>query len=194
MIFFNPFLEAEVFYKNFTKFTGKHLCQNLFVNKAVGLIVLSCKFYKIFRNTFFTEHLCTTASVFLSNVPFRFPWKSLIIRCLQGTQKRKLGRNGLSLSWLTIQPWLTKTINHITLRIINKNSPELLTFTEEILNGKFLFPCSVISAWKSFLVFSACIQNLNISVSHFRQYYDWTGKMFFILNPNFNSQSFSTIC
>ena len=36
--------------KNFTKFTEKHLCQNLFFNKVAGL------------GTFFTEHLRKTAS------------------------------------------------------------------------------------------------------------------------------------
>ena len=35
--------------RNFAKFTGKHLCQSLFFNKVAG-------------NTFFTEHLQTTAS------------------------------------------------------------------------------------------------------------------------------------
>ena len=55
----------EVFYekgvlRNFTKFTGKHLCQRLFFNKVAGL-----KFCKISKNNFFTEHLSTTASIFL---------------------------------------------------------------------------------------------------------------------------------
>ena len=48
---------------NFTKFTGKHLCQNLFLNKVVGpqpaqvAQVLSCEFCEISKNTFFIEHL-----------------------------------------------------------------------------------------------------------------------------------------
>ena len=70
----------EVFYEkgvltNFTKFTGKHLCQSLFFNSSMFLIklhvfikketlaqVFSCEFYEICKNTFFTEHLWTTAS------------------------------------------------------------------------------------------------------------------------------------
>ena len=40
-------------FKNFSKFTGKHLSQSLF----------SCEFWEIFKNTFFTEHLWTTAFV-----------------------------------------------------------------------------------------------------------------------------------
>ena len=54
--------------KNFTKFTGKHLCQSLFFNKVAGLSpstllkkrlaqVFSCEFCEFSKNTFFTEHL-----------------------------------------------------------------------------------------------------------------------------------------
>ena len=70
---------SEVFCKkyilrSFTKFTGKHLCQSLFSNKIADLRpatllkketlsqVFSSGFCKIFENTFFTEHLWTTAS------------------------------------------------------------------------------------------------------------------------------------
>ena len=56
---------------NFPKFTGKHLCQSLFLNKVAGLRpeasnfikketlapVFSCGFCEIYKNTFFTEHL-----------------------------------------------------------------------------------------------------------------------------------------
>ena len=42
--------------RNFTKFTGKHLCQSLFFNKVAG---------EISKNNFFTEHLWATASVLL---------------------------------------------------------------------------------------------------------------------------------
>ena len=56
--------------RNFTKFTGKHLCQNLFFNKVAGLAwlwhllapvavaqVFSCEFCEISKNIFFIEHL-----------------------------------------------------------------------------------------------------------------------------------------
>ena len=58
--------------RNFTKFTGKHLCQSLFFNKVAGrnfikkealAQVFPCEFSKISKNTFFTEHLRATASV-----------------------------------------------------------------------------------------------------------------------------------
>ena len=60
--------------RNFTKFTWKHLCQNLFFNKFAGLRPATLlktslaqmfhrKFCQISKNTSFTEHLWTTASV-----------------------------------------------------------------------------------------------------------------------------------
>ena len=50
-------------FRNFTKFTGKHLFQGLFLHKVACLRpqVFSCEFCKIFKSTFFTEHLRTTA-------------------------------------------------------------------------------------------------------------------------------------
>ena len=61
--------------RNFTKFTGKHMCQSLF-NKVAGFMpstllkketlaqVFSSEFCKISKNTFFTEHPWTNASIF----------------------------------------------------------------------------------------------------------------------------------
>ena len=54
--------------RNFAKFPGKHLCQNLFFNKVAALAcnfieketlaqVFSCELCEISKNTFFTEHL-----------------------------------------------------------------------------------------------------------------------------------------
>ena len=71
--------------KNFVKFTGKHLCQSFFFNKVADLRpkacnfikketlaqMLSCEFCKIFKNTFFTEHLWMTASKNHSQVSYR---------------------------------------------------------------------------------------------------------------------------
>ena len=42
---------------NFAKFTGKRLCQSLFIKKEALTQALSCEFCKTFRNSFFTEHL-----------------------------------------------------------------------------------------------------------------------------------------
>ena len=44
--------------KNFAKFTGKHLCQSKnLVKKETLTQVFSCEFFKVFKNTFFIEHL-----------------------------------------------------------------------------------------------------------------------------------------
>ena len=51
--------------RNFTKFTGKGLCQSLSFKKATMAQEFSCEFCDISKNTFFTEHLWTTASVTL---------------------------------------------------------------------------------------------------------------------------------
>ena len=48
--------------RNFAKFTRKHLCQSRFFNKVAGLRSIS-------RNTFFTEHLQSTASVSSTYTP-----------------------------------------------------------------------------------------------------------------------------
>ena len=48
--------------RNFAKFTGKHLCQSLFFKKEALAQMFSCEFWEISKNTFFTEHLWTTAS------------------------------------------------------------------------------------------------------------------------------------
>ena len=58
------------------KFTGKHLCQSLYLNKVADLAynfikietlaqVFSCEFCKIAKNTFFTEHIWATASLYI---------------------------------------------------------------------------------------------------------------------------------
>ena len=60
--------------KNFTKFTGKHLCQSLFFNKVAVLKPATLlkkrlwhrcfpvKFCENSKNNFFTEHFWATAS------------------------------------------------------------------------------------------------------------------------------------
>ena len=51
--------------RNFAKSTGKHLCQSLnFIKKEPLAQVFSCEFSKTSKNTFFTEHVWTTASAF----------------------------------------------------------------------------------------------------------------------------------
>ena len=63
----------------FSKLTRKHMCQSLFFKKIVGLSetlekVFSCEFCEISKNTFFTEHLWATASLFSEDLNcFRRP-------------------------------------------------------------------------------------------------------------------------
>ena len=55
--------------RNFKNLTGKDLCQRLFLiklqaKKETLAEVFSCEFCEIPKNTFFTEHLWTTVSIF----------------------------------------------------------------------------------------------------------------------------------
>ena len=77
--------------RNFEKFTGKHLCQRLFLNKVAGLRpkacnfikkkslaqMFSCEFFEISKNTFFhrtplvaASERCRSFSYFLLQVFF----------------------------------------------------------------------------------------------------------------------------
>ena len=50
--------------KNFTKFTGKHLCQSCnFIKKQTLAQVFSCEFCEIFENTYFYRTPLVAASV-----------------------------------------------------------------------------------------------------------------------------------
>ena len=60
------FLKAAL--KNFAVFTGKHLCWSLFLIKFIyqkesPTQMFFCEYCKIFKNTYFEEHLQTDASV-----------------------------------------------------------------------------------------------------------------------------------
>ena len=52
--------------RNFAKFKGRHLCPSLFLNikKETLTEMFSYEFYEISKDTFFTEHLWATASVY----------------------------------------------------------------------------------------------------------------------------------
>ena len=75
---------SEVFYKkgvltNFSKFTGKHLCQGLLF-KRLYYRFFPVNFPKFLGPLFFTEHLWVTASAFrtMSNISdITFLWKSM---------------------------------------------------------------------------------------------------------------------
>ena len=57
---------------NFAKFLGKHQAPPATLLKKEALAqVFSCEFCEISKNTFFSEHLQTTASVSISNFLFK---------------------------------------------------------------------------------------------------------------------------
>ena len=83
----------KIVLKNFTIFTGKHLCWSLFLiklqvwrpatlSKEALTQVFPCKYCEIFKSTYFQEHLRTTASnniiVFFVKVHF---WSISLIIC-----------------------------------------------------------------------------------------------------------------
>ena len=93
--------------RNFIKFTGKHLCQSLCLNKVAGIrpatflkkrlwdTYFPVNFCEISKNTFLTEHLWTTAS---EHHP------ALVI--LRNFLYRKLLRR-----WLKSDPYLPKKLS-----------------------------------------------------------------------------------
>ena len=75
-------------FKNFSKFTGKHLCQILielltldsnFIEKETLTQMSSCEFCEIFKKTFFIEHFSATATVCCFNTfkYITFPAKNI---------------------------------------------------------------------------------------------------------------------
>ena len=69
----------EVFYKkgvlrNFTKFKGKHLCQNPFFKKRIWRRCFPVNFSKFLRTPFYIEHLRTTASEYSKAMHTVIPW------------------------------------------------------------------------------------------------------------------------
>ena len=52
----------KIVYKNFAKFTGKHLCWSFIFKKEAPTDIFSSDISEIFKNIFFIEHLRVTAS------------------------------------------------------------------------------------------------------------------------------------
>ena len=71
-------------FNNLAKFTRKHLCQSLFLNKVEGLRpetlaqMFSYEFCEISRNTVFTEHLWVVASGWRCFKNMNIVWKLLL--------------------------------------------------------------------------------------------------------------------
>ena len=85
----------------FAKFIGKGLCQRLYFNKVAFLSckketlaqVFSCEFSKISKNTFFAEHLQTTASAFSFSEAATggVLWKKVFLKISQNSQENTFG-------------------------------------------------------------------------------------------------------
>ena len=58
-----------MFLKVFWNLQEKHLCQSLFFNKVAHFF--SCKFCKVFKKTFFIEHLRAIASQLIQKAAFK---------------------------------------------------------------------------------------------------------------------------
>ena len=90
--------------KNFTKFTGKLLCQSLFFNKVTGLKpatllkkealpqVFSWEFCEIFKSTIFIEHLCTSVSGFIEIVLSMSSWTEAFSGLSQTSQVERFSK------------------------------------------------------------------------------------------------------
>ena len=77
--------------RNFTKFTGKHLCQSLFFKEVAGLRPATLlkkrpwhrcfpvKFVKFLRTPFFTKHLRATASDCSTHIIFIINLRWLLV-------------------------------------------------------------------------------------------------------------------
>ena len=89
--------------RNFTKFTGKLLCQRFFLNKVadlglqLNLIIkeslaqeFSCEFCEISKNTFFKKH--AWAAAFVTNTHTFCVWYTLspLLNCSWETQRKLL--------------------------------------------------------------------------------------------------------
>ena len=102
-------LPPEVFYKkgalkNFAKLAGKNLCQSLSFNKRIYFIKKKtlAQVCKIFKNTFFTEHLRETISVTLLCTIKQFKHKFFSLLYLGPCQKVLSSMFGRVFNTLTI--------------------------------------------------------------------------------------------
>ena len=67
--------------KNFAIFTGEHLCWKERPKKSLQQRCFLVKYCKIFKNTLFTEHLWTTASVlYCTIVPLYLSTDNMMIK------------------------------------------------------------------------------------------------------------------
>ena len=68
--------------RNFAKFTGKHLCQSLFIKKETLAQCFHVNFAKYLRTSFLTEHLWATASIITDLLELLFFSYPFTLKCL----------------------------------------------------------------------------------------------------------------
>ena len=148
--------------KNLTKFTGKHLCQDLFLKKAWGLQLYKKKetlvrVCKIFKNTYFYRKTPVAASDLLILL-----WAPVVSLSLQNicrifSQNRiystMIGDNvhiyGVYCKWLLQNSFVSQKIESIHFYPCsqNKTFPQLLVITAHAEGNYAFIPDSVF--WKS---------------------------------------------
>ena len=145
--------------RNFAKFTGKHLCQRLFFNKIIKKESLaqmfSCGFCKISKNTFFTEHLRTNASIITDQRCASFIYCATLVRAFSFYEDFYWGFLLLLLFFLNVC-YLTTNWDYsywdFSLKLLHIRSHNLLLFKIYMKTNPFytfMLSQLVICFWKS---------------------------------------------
>ena len=131
-------LYKKSFHWNFAKLTGRHLCQGLFFNTVACNFIkkeyltqlFSCEFCEISKNTFFTEHLRTTASK--QNLKLFGPFLWIGFNCLKATEPPRVLT---SLLWTCFDP-----LSHQKFLALNWSTSERWKVGSTLEPPRFFFP------------------------------------------------------
>ena len=115
--------------RNFTKFTGKHLCQSLFFNKVAGLRAATLLKKRLGQRCFPVNFAKFLKTLFLQNTSVWLLLMSSIFELWSELSLYKKGSFPLRISSVNVSK---STRNCGSVR-----------FTEDILNGNLHFLCSV---------------------------------------------------
>ena len=144
----------KVVLRNFVKFTGKHLCQKLFIKKESLAQVFSCEFCKIFKNNFFLQN--TSAACFCPWIVFfeiSFNNCVWVVRYQIKVTNKVTMTTSSSCGVLVYLLFESETVFRYWFHCAKNETVDLVTFAEELLNGKLHFLCSV----PLFIHFEICI-------------------------------------
>ena len=96
--------------------------EGIFIKKETPTKVFSCKFFDIFKNTFFTEHFTKTSS--FSNSSHSFILRKIFIYLLKPSFVRKIDKNSqfchifISIFWMYFIDQNINTRNYVSLIIV----------------------------------------------------------------------------